>query len=669
MNSNLNLPIIKHLSLLFVMSVFTLQSKEINLASFEMEPYVGSYLEQEGAIAEIISSAFAESNIEINISYFPASRAKSPRKKGNYLGVFPVLNNTVSSNYFKLSDPLPGIQLELLKKKSTTFTKSFDSKKVGVLRGTFLKVAKPKFKNAIFIEANSHEQLLKMLDLGRLDYVFIDKYTASDLMVNKLPYLIGQLDFISDNSDYLNFYLAFYNNKPDAARILKAFNQGLNKISKNGLVDKILYKHGLLEFSESEDKKEQRTLRIATVNNKELLLLKELSHVYEAKHPNIKLEWRVLDESVLRLRLMSDLTGTTRQFDVMTVGAYEAELWAKKGWLQPIKNLPLDYDLADIIPPIQTSLTYENNLYALPFYAESSMTYYRKDLFKNANISMPSQPTWSEIFTFAKRLKQENNDVYSICLRGKPAWGENVALITTIVNSFGGQWFDNNWQPQLTSKEWYTAISFYLELMQKYGPPDADTLGYKENLDLFSQGKCAIWVDATVAAGTLFNPKMSTVSDKVGYAAAPKEVTDKGSNWLWIWSLAIPISSKSYKDALDFIVWASSKEYITEVTKKNDLISIPPGTRYSTYNNKNYHNKAPFSDFVFNEIITATTQTATLKSSPYQEIQYVGITEFPAIGNFLGKKISKVLSNEKNLIEALSETQAFAEKQMEQSNK
>ena len=205
--------------------------------------------------------------------------------------------------------------------------------------------------------------------------------------------------------------------------------------------------------------------------------------------------------------------------------------------------------------------------------------------------------------------------------------------------------------------------------MQKYGPPNADTLGYKENLDLFSQGKCAIWVDATVAAGTLFNPKLSTVSDKVGYAKAPKQITDKGSNWLWIWSLAIPITSNSYKEALDFIMWASSKNYITEVALNNDLISIPPGTRHSTYNNKHYHDKAPFSDFVFNEIITATAQAAALKNSPYQEIQYVGIAEFPAIGNFLGKKISKVLSNEKNLIEALSETQAFAEKQMEQSNK
>ena len=208
-----------------------------------------------------------------------------------------------------------------------------------------------------------------------------------------------------------------------------------------------------------------------------------------------------------------------------------------------------------------------------------------------------------------------------------------------------------------------------IELMQKYGPPDAHTLGYKENLALFSQGKCAIWVDATVAAGTLFDPKVSSVADNIGFAPAPSQVTDKGSKWLWTWSLAIPKSSNSYNDALDFITWATSKNYITEVAQINDWASIPPGTRYSTYKNNNYHNKAPFSDFVFNEIITATTNTPTLKSSPYKGIQFVGIPEFPAIGSFLGKKISKVLSNEENLIEALIEAQAFAEMQMKLSNK
>ena len=655
--------------IIFFLSIFTqkVYGKELNFASYEMEPYVGASLEQEGAIAEIIASAFAQSNNKIKISYFPAARAKSIKNSNKYLGVFPVIENTVSIEDYVLSDPLPGIQLGLLKKKSNTPFKSYDSKHIGVLRGTTFKVVKSEFKNAIMVEINSLEQLLKMLDVGRLDYVLIDKHTASDLIVKTLPYLIGQLDFVPANSDYLSVHLAFYKHKAsETEKILAAFNQGLKHISATGLVNKILYKHGLLAFESQHDK---NTIRIATVNNKELLMMKELSHQYLAHHPDIKLEWRVLDESVLRLRLMSDLAVSGGEFDIITIGAYEAMLWAEKGWLHPIKDLKHDYEVSDIISSIKDDLSYKNTLYALPFYAESSMTYYRKDLFEAAKINMPSQPTWSQIYAMAKKLNNKNKGINGICLRGKPAWGENIALIATIVNGYGGKWFNQGWQPQLTSKEWQAGVSLYIDLMQKYGPINANTLGYQENLELFSQGKCAIWVDATVAAGTLFNPKNSTVHDKTGFAAAPYEVTAEGASWQWTWALAIPASSSSYDNAQNFIEWATSKKYINEVAKQSNWISIPPGTRYSTYKNPHYKNSAPFSDFVFHEIVRASTVNSSSKNSPYQGIQFVNIPEFPAIGNYLGLQICKVLLKKKNLIEALIESQEFAEMQLKLSNK
>lgn len=654
--------------LVFISSIFThnVYGKELNFASYEMEPYVGASLEQEGAIAEIIASAFAQSNNKIKISYFPVARAKSIKNSKKYLGVFPVIESTVSIEDYALSDPLPGIQLGLLKKKSNLDFKSYDSKRIGLLRGTVLKVVKPEFKNAIMVEVNSLEQLLKMLDLGRIDYVLIDKHTASDLIVKTLPYLIGQLDFVPASRNYLSVHLAFNkHNSPESTKALAAFNRGLKHISATGLVNKILYKHGLLAFESQHDK---NTIRIATVDNKELLMMKELSHQYLAHHPNIKLEWRVLDESVLRLRLMSDLAVSKGEFDIVTIGTYETIPWAEKGWLQPIKDLNPNYEVSDIISSIKDDLSYKNTLYALPFYAESSMTYYRKDLFEAAKINMPSRPTWSQIYAMAKKLNNKNKGINGICLRGKPAWGESIALITTMVNGFGGKWFNQDWQPELTSKEWQSGVSLYIDLMQRYGPINAHTLGYQENLELFSQGKCAIWVDATVAAGTLFNPKNSTVHDKTGFSAAPYELTSKGASWQWTWALAIPASSNSYDNARNFIEWATSKKYINEVAKQSNWTSIPPGTRYSTYKNPHYKNSAPFSDFVFREIVRASASDSSLKNSPYQGIQFVNIQEFPAIGNYLGLQISQALLKKKSLIEALIESQEFAEMQLKLSN-
>jgi sorbitol/mannitol transport system substrate-binding protein len=62
-------------------------------------------------------------------------------------------------------------------------------------------------------------------------------------------------------------------------------------------------------------------------------------------------------------------------------------------------------------------------VYALPFYAESSITYYRTDLFKDAGLTMPERPTWEQIAEFAEKLTNKDKEQYGICLRGKAGWG------------------------------------------------------------------------------------------------------------------------------------------------------------------------------------------------------------------------------------------------------
>ena len=103
-----------------------------------------------------------------------------------------------------------------------------------------------------------------------------------------------------------------------------------------------------------------------------------------------------------------------------------------------------------------------------------------------------------------------------------------MALITLMANSWGGKWFDMQWNPQLTSKPWEDAVKFYVDVVTKYGPPGASGNGFNENQALFAGGHCAIWVDATSAAGRLYNKSTSKVADVIGYAKAPGEVTTTG---------------------------------------------------------------------------------------------------------------------------------------------
>jgi len=351
----------------------------------------------------------------------------------------------------------------------------------------------------------------------------------------------------------------------------------------------------------------------------------------------------------------------------MTIGTYEAPLWGKNGWLVPFENVPATYDLNDVLKPVRDGLSYGGKLYALPFYAESSMMYYRKDLFAQKGITVPGQPRWTQVAQWAQQLHNPRGGVYGICLRGLPGWGENMAFISTLVNTFGGRWFDESWRPQLTSPEWKQAISFYVDLVTKYGPPGVTSNGYTENLTLFSQGNCAMWVDATVAAGYLANPKTSKVADKVGFAQAPIAVTPNGSHWLWSWALAIPKSSKKVEAARTFIYWATSKEYIELVGRTEGWVAVPPGTRLSTYRNPNYLRAAPFAEIVLKAIQTADPTKPTAKPVPYTGIQYVSIPEFQAIGTQVGQFIAGIVTGRYSVDEGLAQAQAAVEKIMREA--
>ena len=308
-------------------------------------------------------------------------------------------------------------------------------------------------------------------------------------------------------------------------------------------------------------------LVIATVNNGHMIEMQKLTKFFEQANPDIKVKWVTLEEGVLRQRVTTDIATKGGQFDIMTIGMYETPIWGKKGWLQELKP-DAAYDVDDLLPAMRQGLSVDGKLYAAPFYGESSMLMYRKDLADKAGVKLGERPTWEQVKALAAKIHNPQSGVYGICLRGKPGWGDHMAFLTTLVNTNGGQWFDMDWKPQLESKPWKDAITFYVDLLNKYGPPGSSSNSFNEILALYNEGKCGMWVDATIAASFISDPKQSKVADKVAFAQAPVAVTPKGANWLWAWALAIPAGSKNQDAAQKFIGWATSKDYIKLVGKE-----------------------------------------------------------------------------------------------------
>ncbi len=407
-----------------------------------------------------------------------------------------------------------------------------------------------------------------------------------------------------------------------------------------------------------------QTITIATVNNGDMIRMQGYTDQF-TEQTGIEVEWVTLEENVLRQRVTTDITTKGGQFDIMTIGMYETPIWGANGWLVPLDDLSAEYDVDDILPAMRNGLSHDGTLYAAPFYGESSMVMYRTDLMEAAGLEMPQAPTWEFIREAAAAMDDPENDINGICLRGKAGWGEGGAFITVTGNSFGARWFDENWTAQFDQPEWSEALNFYVNLMNDYGPEGYATNGFNENLSLFQQGKCGMWIDATVAASFVTNPDDSTVADHVGFALAPnKDGVEKRANWLWAWALAIPAGTQQEDAAKQFIEWATSKDYIELVAENEGWANVPPGARTSLYETPEYQ-EVPFAQMTLDSINAADPTDPTVDPVPYVGIQFVAIPEFAGIATLVSQEFSAAYAGQQSIEEALEKAQAITTEEME----
>ncbi len=405
------------------------------------------------------------------------------------------------------------------------------------------------------------------------------------------------------------------------------------------------------------------TITIATVNNGDMIRMQGYTDTF-TEATGIEVEWVTLEENVLRQRVTTDITTKGGAFDIMTIGMYETPIWGANGWLVPLDDLSAEYDVDDILPAMRAGLSHDGTLYAAPFYGESSMVMYRTDLMEKAGLEMPDSPTWDFIRQAAAAMTDRDNEINGVCLRGKAGWGEGGAFITVTGNSFGARWFDEDWNAQFDQPEWKNALEFFVGMMAESGPPGYATNGFNENLSLFQQGKCGMWIDATVAASFVTNPNDSQVADSVGFALAPNTGMGKNANWLWAWALAVPAGTQKEAAAKQFIEWATSKEYIELVAANEGWANVPPGARTSLYENPEYQ-AVPFAQKTLDSINAADPQNPTVKPVPYVGIQFVAIPEFAGIATEVSQEFSAVYAGQQSIDDALAKAQALTNDAME----
>ncbi|MGY4921729.1 ABC transporter substrate-binding protein [Streptomyces sp. 900105755] len=406
------------------------------------------------------------------------------------------------------------------------------------------------------------------------------------------------------------------------------------------------------------------SINVLMVNNPQMVELQKLTAANFTKDTGIKVNFTVLPENDVRDKISQDFANQAGQYDVATLSNYEIPIYAKNGWLEPMDSYvkkDTAFDQQDILKPMQQALTAaDGKLYGEPFYGESSFLMYRKDVFQKKGLTMPAHPTWQQVADLAAKVDGAEPGMKGICLRGLPGWGEMLAPLTTVVNTMGGTWFDKDWKAQLDAPEFKKATQFYVDLVRKHGEAGAAQSGFAECLNDTTQGKTAMWYDATSGAGSL-EAAGSPVKGKMGYVPAPVDKTDS-SGWLYTWAWGIQKASKNPDDAWKFISWASSKGYENLVGEKTGWANVPAGKRTSTYDIPQYRKEAAaFADVTRDAIASAKPNDPGVQPRPAPGIQFVDIPEFTDLGTKVSQEISSAVAGQQSVDDALKKAQKLAE--------
>jgi sorbitol/mannitol transport system substrate-binding protein len=404
------------------------------------------------------------------------------------------------------------------------------------------------------------------------------------------------------------------------------------------------------------------TVSVAMVGNPQMKTLEQLKSDFESSHPGITLSLLVLPENQIRDKVTTDISTNAGQFDLVTIGMYEVPLWAKNKWIEEVGTTlqqDANYDFNDLFPSIRKGLEYDGKLYAAPFYGESSALMYRKDMFQKAGLEMPDKPTWDQVGQFAQKLHSPPNQ-FGICLRGLPGWGEQLAPLDTVINTFGGRWFDESWNAQLSSPESSAAIKFYVDTVKNSGEPGATQAGFTECETLMVQGKVSMWYDATSGADLVFDPKQNPSAANMGMAYAP--IKEKPySGWLWAWAFAMESNSKNKPAAYEFMKWATSKDYVNLVAQKSGWGSVPTGARKSTYDQAGYKDYAKgFAAVTLDSIQNADPSHPTVKPVPYTGVQFVQIPEFQDLGTRVSQEFAAAIAGQQSTDDAIKKANDYA---------
>ena len=256
---------------------------------------------------------------------------------------------------------------------------------------------------------------------------------------------------------------------------------------------------------------------------------------------------------------------------------------------------------------------------------------------------MPAQPTWPQVAEFAARLDQGEGQRRGICLRGKPGWGEVIAPLDTVINTFGGRWFDPEWRRAADLPGVAPGREFYVDLVARHGEPGAATRPASPSARPVRPGPGRHVVRRDVGRQHRRGPAESTVAGQIGYAPAPV-VTTHTSGWLYSWSLAIPETSAAQGRGVEVRV-LDDEQALHRARRQRPRSGGPrcrraPASR-RTRSRSTSRCRAPTASRSCRACSGRTRSSRPCEPVPYTGMQFVRIPEFQDLGTRVASRSSR----------------------------
>lgn len=367
-------------------------------------------------------------------------------------------------------------------------------------------------------------------------------------------------------------------------------------------------------------------------------LFRKLLDSFEEENPDIRVRDETLPASTDEQHqfYVVNLEGKSTDIDVLSLDVIWVPEFARAGWLRDVSEVLANGEQRAFFPGPMQAVMYENRLYAVPWYIDAGLLYYRADLLKEYGRTVPK--TWEELVETAKEITSREKNLYGFIWQGKQYEGL-VCNVLEFIWSNGGMVLEDG-KPLINSPQNIEALRFMRNLIVKKGvtPPLVTTAIEEPTRNLFGSGK-ALFMRNWPYAWNIFEQEGSHMKGRVGVAALPAFAGHESVSTLGGWQLGVSRYSRHVVAAEKLVQFLTSSE-----AQKTLVLTIGYNpTRKELYHDPDLRRKQPFTASLYNIFMKARPRPVT----PY----YMMITQV------LQPEFSAALSGIKTPEEALDTAQ------------